>query len=240
MRGVARASAKTLGIVGGIAPPSTVYYYRRLTAQYRARTEQRAYPSILINSIDGAAFLELVSRPPTSVLVDYLVAAVERLAGGGAQLALFASNTPHVVFDEVARQAPIQLISIVEATAAVAQDQGFVRLGLIGAGITMERDFYPRVFARIGASVVIPEAADRHLVNDRYFGELVHGTFRAETRTEIASVVSRMVARDAIEAVILGGTELPLLFRDAEELDLPALDTTAIHVDAAVDWLLAD
>jgi aspartate racemase len=87
---------------------------------------------------------------------------------------------------------------------------------------------------------VVPDIDDRRLVNERYFDELTEGIFRDETRAEIVSVVRRMVASYAIEAVILGGTELPLLLRQSEMLELPMLDTTAIHVDAAVEWLLAD
>jgi aspartate racemase len=87
--------------------------------------------------------------------------------------------------------------------------------------------------------VVVPQADDRTYVNDRYFAELTEGSFREETRTGISAVVDRMTAKVNIEAVILGGTELPLLFRGSGRPSVPILGTTAIHVESAFDWILA-
>ena len=230
---------KILGIIGGIAPPSTIDYYRGVTSGYRARSEDDSYPRVLINSIDGNRFLAMVSSDEREPLVEYLVQELERLSGAGAVLGLFASNTPHVVFDEVAERSPMPLISIVEATAEVAEAHGYRKLGLLGAGITMDRDFYPRVFGRRAIAVVVPNADERRCVNERYFTELVEGQFRDETRREISEVIDRMVERDDIDGVILGGTELPLLFRGSGSPRIPTLDTTAIHVDSAIERLLS-
>ena len=97
----------------------------------------------------------------------------------------------------------------------------------------MERGFYPAVFARRGMTVVVPDADDRTYVNDRYFGELVEGSFREETSAGMSAIVGRMKDRQGIDAVILGGRELPLLFRDRPPSVVPILDTTTIHVQAA-------
>lgn len=229
---------KTLGIIGGIAPPSTIDYYQRLTSGYRSRTADGSYPSLLINSIDATRFFPMVLASDREPLIDFLVTEVERLASGGADVGLFASNTPHVVFDEVSAQSRIPLISIVEETAKVAQAGGFHRVGLIGLRPTMEGRFYPDVLARRGISVVIPEADDRAYVHDHYLGELVENVFRDETRTGIAAVVERLHAREQIDAMILGGTELSVLFRDGSGLPVRVLDPTAIHVEAALAWLL--
>jgi len=230
---------KTLGIIGGIAPPSTIDYYRQLTSLYRERSADDTWPSLLINSVDGVSFLSLVSAPDRAPLIEFLVDEVERLSRAGVDLALFASNTPHVVFDEVAARAPMRLLSIVDAVADEAQARGFQTLGLLGASITVEAGFYPTVFARRGLSIITPDVDDRQLVDDRYFGELVRGSFRRQTREEISLVADRLAARGA-EAVVLGGTELPLLFRDSDLPRLPTLDATAIHVARAVEQLLLD
>lgn len=121
----------TLGIIGGIAPASTVEYYRALVAGYQ---EQRpgAYPSILINSIDLTRLLQLVADGRTTELVDYLGAEIERLARAGAGCALLASNTPHVVFDELRSRSPVPLLSIVEAAADAAAERGLRNAGVAG------------------------------------------------------------------------------------------------------------
>ena len=230
---------KTLGIIGGIAPPSTIDYYRLLTSRYRARSPDGSYPSILIDSIDATRFFRLLSADDREGMTAFLLVELDRLARAGADLALFASNTPHLVFAEVSRAAPIPLISIVEETAIAAESQGYKILGLLGARFTMEGGFYPAVFARHGMTVIVPEADDRAYVHERYFAELVEGSFRDETRAGMTAVIARMMARDHIEAIILGGTELPLLFRDGPSLEVPLLDTTMIHVESAVERLLA-
>lgn len=229
---------KTLGIIGGIAPPSTIDYYRQLTSRYRAMSPDSSYPSILINSIDAKQFFALLEAGDRGGMIDCLLVELGRLARGGADLAMFASNSPHLVFDEVARQSPLPLISIVEEAALAATARGYRKLGLLGARFTMEATFYPTVFARHGMTVVVPGAEDRAYVHDRYFTELVEGSFREETRAGVSAVIDRMGSRDQIDAVILGGTELPLLFRGGPATTVPLLDTTMIHVETAVARLL--
>ncbi len=228
----------TLGIIGGIAPPSTIDYYRQLTSRYRAASPDGAYPSIVIDSIDARRFFALLEADDRDGMTETLVRELGRLARAGVDLAIFASNTPHLVFDAVAARTEIPLISIVEEAATAASGLGVRRVGLLGARYTMDADFYPTVFARHGISVVVPEPPDRAYVHERYFGELVEGVFLESTRAGIADVVQRMVARDGIEAVVLGGTELPILFRDGDPLAVPALDTTSIHVDAVIARML--
>lgn len=226
------------GIVGGIAPGSTVDYYRLLIERYRERQTDGSYPQVLINSIDLQRFLGLVSAGDRGTLTDYLLAELGRLARAGADFALFASNTPHLVFDDVRRQSFLPLISIVEATADAARVRGFRKLGLLGTRFTMEGGFYADVCARQGIAVVVPDPEDRAYVHERYFSELVNGVFRSETREGMLAVARRMQVSSGIDAIVLGGTELPLLFATAEPPDLPMLNTTSIHVERAVDWIL--
>jgi aspartate racemase len=229
-----------LGIVGGIAPGSSVDYYRLLIEHYRAARPDGSYPAIVLNSIDMQRFLALVEAPDRGPLIEYLLGEVGRLARAGADFGLFASNTPHLVFDEVAARSPIPLLSIVEATALAVQSMGLKHLGLLGTRFTMEGGFYPAVFARLGLRVTTPDPDDREYVHNRYFAELVHGVFHPATRLGMLAVIERLQRQAGIDGVILGGTELPFLFRDGEAPSLPLLDTTRIHVERAVAALLAD
>jgi aspartate racemase len=229
---------KTPGIVGGIAPESTVDYYRSIVAAYRERRPDGSYPAILIDSIDMQRMLGLAATDRAG-LTAYLVDEVRRLARAGADFALLASNTPHVVFDELARASPVPLVSIVEAACEAARRLGLVRLGLLGTRFTMEGRFYPAVFSREGIALVPPQPDERTFVHDRYMGELVKGAFLPETRAELLRIVGRMREREAVDGVLLAGTELPLLLRGADG-GVPFLDTTRIHVDAVVERMLVD
>lgn len=229
---------KTLGVIGGIAPESTVEYYRTLVAVHRERTGG-AYPSILIDSIDLTKLLALAGADEREALADYLVAELERLALAGATLGLMASNTPHLVFDEVRARSPIPLVSIVEAAAARAAELGLKRLALFGTRFTMRSGVYPEVFSRRDLEIVLPSEAEMETIHARYMEELVQARFLDATRAELLAIVGRMQREESIDAVILGGTELPLLLRAPSHAGVPLLDTMRIHVDAAIDAFLS-
>jgi len=229
---------RTLGIIGGIAPESTIDYYRRIIAAYRAVRTDGSYPPVFINSIDLTQLLALAGANDLVALATYLAQEVSALARAGADAALFASNTPHLVFDAVQQRSPIPLISIVEATGAAAQARGLRRLGLLGTKFTMQANFYSEVFAQHGLSVLSPQPDEQEIVHSRYVGELIEGVFRPETRDQLLSIIETMSRRERLDAVVLAGTELPLLLRTDAVHGVPLLDTTGIHVDAAVHYLL--
>ncbi len=228
---------RIIGIVGGIAPSSTVYYYEKLVALYRERFPDRGYPRILIDSLDLTQMVGLVERESKLELVDYLLQELYRLSIGGAALAAFASNTPHIVFDEVARRSPVPLLSIVEATRDRVSASGARRVGLFGTRFTMESGVYRDVLEPAGVEVVLPREDERTWIHTRYMGELVEGNFRDETRQGLLQITQRMVREEGIEALVLGGTELPLLLRQQEASGVPLLDTGRIHVEAIWDRL---
>lgn len=230
---------RTLGIVGGIGPESTIDYYRRIIAAYRAARPDGSYPKILINSIDMSRLLALAGANNLSAMADHLSQEVSVLARAGATVALFASNTPHLVFDAVQKQSEIPLLSIVEATCSAAKASGLRRVGLLGTKFTMQSGFYGKVFGAQGISVVPPQPEEQEFVHERYVGELVEGVFRPETREKILSIIEAMASRERLDAVALAGTELPLLLRAESFGGMPLLDTTGIHVGMAINYLLA-
>jgi aspartate racemase len=103
----------------------------------------------------------------------------------------------------------------------------------------MEGTFYSKVFTREGIELVVPEAKDQDYIHDKYLNELVLGKFLPETRAGLLGIVDRMKAKDDIDGVILAGTELPLILRDADHKGIPLLDTTKIHCQAAVAEMLS-
>ena len=229
---------KTLGIIGGLGPESTIDYYTLIVAAYREQTNG-GYPAIIINSVDLNKARDLVTANALAELSEYLVAEVQRLARAGADFGLISANTPHIVFDEVRRQVSIPLLSIVEATCEAVRALGMKRVGLLGTRFTMQGRFFPDVFTKAGIALAVPREDEQAYIHEKYLGELVNGVFLPETRERIREIIHRLKRSDGIEAVILGGTELPLLLRDASAQDIPFLDTTQIHVKAAVTEMLS-
>ena len=231
---------KVIGIIGSIAPESTIEYYRLIIALYRERKHDGSSPPIIINSIDLKKLLELVGTQKLAEVTEYLLGEVTRLARAGADLGLLASNTPHIVFEDIRRHSPIPLISIVEATCQATQALGLNRVGLFGTRFTMQGRFYPEVFSRQGITLVVPGLDDQDYIHDKYMSELAIGVFRSDTREQLLAIVDRLAEREAIQGLILGGTELPLILRDVAHRGIPFLDTTRIHVERAVAHMLLE
>jgi aspartate racemase len=225
---------KILGIIGGLGPESTVEYYQNIIALYRERQRDGSYPEFIINSVDLKKGLDFMAANNLGGMADYLLEEIDKLAQAGANFGLISANTPHIVFDEVASKSPIPLISIVEATCAAAKARKLRRLALFGTRFTMQGTFYPKVFSREGIELVVPDATDQDYLHDKYLNELVPGKFLPETRAGLLAIADRMKANSDIDGVILAGTELPLILRDAEHNGIPFLNTTKIHCQAAV------
>lgn len=230
---------KTIGIIGGIGPETTIEYYKRINVAYREKCGDASYPSLLVNSIDAKPLLAFIASRDLERVTFLLVAEIARLAHGGATFALIAANTPHVVFKEVDKLAAIPLISIVEATADAAASRGLKRLALFGTQLTMESSFYSDEFASRDLSIVVPNPEEQAYIHEKYMGELFHGVVNQETREKLVAILAAMKKRDGIDGLILGGTELSLILNEAAYAGVPVLDTTQIHVDAAVVEALA-
>jgi aspartate racemase len=224
--------ARTIGIVGGIGPEATVDYYRMLLAAFKERGIDD-YSSILISSVDLDKALKFLYSDDRAGLIEFMIEPVESLARAGAQVGLFAANTAHIVFDEIAGRSSIPLVSIVAATCDVALAMGLECVGLIGTRFTMQGDFFPKHFSSRGINIVVPAAEDIDYVHAKYLAELVPGVFLDETRAGIVAVLDRLRKRHDIQAVVLAGTELPLLLRSVD-YPIPLLDTAKIHIDAVV------
>ena len=196
-------------------------------------------PRLIIDSLDVNVGIHLVQSDRPG-LVRYLLDSIRRLERAGCELAAMAANTPHIVFDELAAESPIPLLSIVECCADAVESRGFRRVGLLGTGFTMGAGFYPTVLGRRGIDVVVPDERRRAWLHDRYLTELLEGDFTDETLAGVTRIVEEWAEQGDVDAVVLAGTELPLLIRADSLAGLPLLDTTEIHVQAIVDRLGSD
>ena len=230
---------KTLGIIGGVGPESTIDYYKNIIALYRERKPDGHYPQFVINSIDLQKGIDFLEANDLAGMTDFLLSEIAKLPRAGAEFGIIAANTPHIVFDEVRARSPIPFISIVEASCDYAKSRNFKRLALFGTRYTMQADFYQKVFRRGGIELVVPEPKDQDYIHEKYFAELVPGVFLPETRQNLLAIVDRMKANNAIDGVLLAGTELALILRDESHNGIALLDTGKIHCQAAVNEMFS-
>ncbi len=226
---------KTIGIIGGLGPESTADYYREIIAAYNAKHSGLAYPEIIIFSVRFNTFLQLIDAQQWDQLTELLLDKVCALQRAGADFAVIASNTPHIVFTELEARSPIPLLSIVESTCTKARELGLKKVGLLGTQLTMATDFYQKPFHAHGISVVVPTPEEQGLIHRRIFSEIELGIFKDSTRNELLVIIKRMVEEEGIDGLILGCTELPLILTEAS-YGIPFLNTAAIHCDSIISY----
>ena len=114
------------------------------------------------------------------------------------------------------------------------------RLALFGTRFTMQAALFPEAFARRGMNIVVPNEEEREFIHEKYMGELFRGAILDETRAALVDIVEIMKKRDGVDGLILGGTELSLILREPTAAGLPVLDTTQIHVETALEWMVRE
>jgi aspartate racemase len=233
-----KSKSKTIGMIGGIAPPSTVDYYQRIIHRYQERTGLADYPPVIINSINMSKMLDLVSHERFDELIDYLLAEIASLEKAGAHIIFMASNTPHIVFGELKNRTRTPMVSIVDSAIKYAKTQGYYRLGLLGTLSTMESGFYQEGFSEANLEIITPMPDERKYINKVYLDELVKGRFYPETKRRLIDISNRMVSEGQVDALILGGTELPFILKADDFDDIPLMNTTKIHVESILDEAL--
>lgn len=229
---------KKIGIIGGIGPESTIEYYRLILKRYRERLDTVDYPDILISSINMTEMLGYVFANQPDKLVEMMVDKIEELEKAGVDYIAIASNTPHIVFERIAERIRTPLISIVEETSRVIHDKQIRKVGQLGTKSTMTNGFYQKTAERFGIEVVIPETRQQDYIHTKYMSELLFNRIVPETKERLIRIVMELKEKEYIEGLILGGTELPLILKQADFADLAIFDTTAIHVESLVDRML--
>jgi aspartate racemase len=229
---------KTIGILGGMSPESTVEYYQRMIHEYTRRYGDHGYPPIITYSVSFQRYIDWLGAGRWDRIAAGLIDAGERLADAGADVLVIATNTMHKVATEVDKGTRLPLLSLLDVVAAAITDRGMAKVGLLGTRFTMEEDFYPVALGAHGISVVTPAPADRALVDGVVWDELVEGVIRDESRAEYVRIIGEMVEAGA-EGVILGCTEIPLLVGE-DDAGIPLFDTTQLHADAALAYALGE
>lgn len=229
---------KTIGMIGGIAPASTIDYYQRIVSRFQERTGSLDYPSIIINSINMTHMMNLISHDQLDELVDYLSEEIFNLEKAGAKVIFLASNTPHLVYEPLRQRVKTKMVSIVDSTIAYSKMKGHNRLGLFGTLTTMERDFFQDGFEDAGMQIITPMPDERKYIHKIYMEELVRGRFYPETKSRLLAIANRMYVEGQIDGLILGGTELPLILKSSDMEDIELINTTKIHIERILDAVI--
>jgi aspartate racemase len=228
---------KTIGLLGGMSWESSVEYERIINEEVRRRLGGVHSADLLIRSYDFDLIEKLQLAGDWAAAGKLLAGDAAFLESVGADLIVLATNTMHKVAPQIEAAITVPFLHIADATAEAVHHAGISSVALLGTRYTMEQDFYRRHLTAHGLDVLIPDEADRAVVHDVIFNELVKGLVVPDSKERYLAIIDRLFDRGA-EGVIAGCTEIELLVVPGD-VDVPYFATTRIHAVAAVDAALA-
>ncbi|MCR9182718.1 MAG: amino acid racemase [Flavobacteriaceae bacterium] len=225
---------KLLGMIGGTSWHSTVEYYRLINELAGKEFDGSQNPPLLLYSLN----IQLMREQNVEKIQSAYFEISRKLETGGAQAIIICANTPHMIYDYVQPQINIPILHIAEAIGKEAQKQGLKNLGLLGTKPTMTMDFIPGYLkTNFDINTVHPDQKDFGEIH-RYISEdLTQGKFTSEAKNYFIEQMKNLESKGA-DSIILGCTELPMLLSQ-DDFHLPLLDTTKLHAQLAVDFILS-
>lgn len=222
---------KKLGLIGGTGPESTLIYYKKIVYGAKEMSGKDFFPNINIDSVNVFDILNFCSQSDYNSLTEYLMKSIHNLIRAECEIIALTGNTPHIVFEKLCERSAVPLISMVDATRDKAVEQNIKRAGLLGTAFTMVEDFFRKPFIEAGIDIFIPDEDGIRFLSEKIASELEVGIVNPATQKKILEIINEMQRQHNIEAIILGCTELPLLFSN-QPVPLPCLDTLSIHTEA--------
>ena len=228
---------KTLGLIGGMSWESTQLYYRLLNRMARERLGGQHSAALILWSEDFAPIVRMQAEGRWDEATAVLVHAARQLEAAGAEALLICANTMHRMAGEVQAAVSIPLIHVADAAAAAIKAAGSERPLLLATRYTMEQDFYRDRLATNGVEALIPPEEDRLALQAIIYDELIQGIVDPASKAALLAMIQTARREQGVDSVVLACTELGLLL-GPDDVDLPVLDTTAIHAEAGMAFAL--
>lgn len=230
---------KKLGLIGGTGPESTIEYYRGIEYGVQRKSGRNFFPNITIESLSVFDVLNFCEKQDYDGLTNYLLNGIRHLSAAGAQYAALTGITPHIVFGELSKVSPIPLVSMVDTASEFAKTHGCKKVCLLGTLPTMNGTFFQRSFESKGIAVITPNTEGKEYIGKKIETELEFGKITFDTQKAFRAIAERTIQDEKVDAVILGCTELPLIFKEID-LSVPYIDVMQVHIDSLVDLIMSE
>jgi aspartate racemase len=222
---------RCLGLVGGLGVGATIHYYQKLAQAHEARG---VAPDIVIVHAQTSRVFEYVQAGDRRGLAEYLAGYIRRLQAAGAEVAAIPAVTPYFCARELIAISPLPLFNIFEPLNRELAARAARRVAVFGTRFVMES----ALFGAVNEVEIIkarPDEAD--FIHDTYVALARTGKGAPERRGKLTVLAHSLLRRKGLDAIILAGTDLALLF-DETNTDFPHLDCAALHLRAILDELL--
>jgi aspartate racemase len=216
-----------IGLIGGIGPAATDFYYRRLISMFASKNA--ALELTIVHADTPTLLSNLASSDAAAQLVIYTRLA-NRLAAAGSECVVVTSIAGHFCIDPFKAVSPLPVIDMISEVSRAIEKRGLKRIGILGTRTAMQTRFYGGVTS---AEIVPPSGNDLDHVHDTYVTMAASGVVTAAQRAVFTAACQRLLKDWGVEAIMLGGTDLALVFNE-QTTDFPLVDCAGIHVEAIV------
>lgn len=226
---------KTIGILGGLGPESTLEYYSCIFEAFKGNYQTDGFPEMIIHSVNLKEYSKYAEEDKWEIIAKKIALICNGLKKSGADFGFIAANSPHKVFNEIQALTSLPLLSIVKATVNKVKKSGLTRLSLLGTKFTMSSDFYQSAFREEGIELFTPMAEEQEYIHKTIFAELQIGLVKPETKEAYLKIIKRIQNQHNTQGLITACTEIPLIIKP-EDTDQEYLDPTQLHINAIVDF----
>lgn len=227
---------KTIGIIGGMSYESTIEYYKIINDEINKSLGGLHSAKMLIESYDFAEIEKNQAEENWQELTRILINSAQKLEKMGADYIAIATNTMHLMADDVQKNINVPLIHIAEATANHIKSQNIDTVALFGTKYTMTKPFYKdKLKNEFGINVIIPTEEEQQIINDIIYNELCIGIIKKESEDKLQDIIKNCQDKGA-KAVVLGCTELPNIIKQST---IEVIDTTKVHCKGIAKRILA-
>lgn len=229
---------KTIGILGGMSWESTITYYEVINKYIANALGDHHSARCVTYSVDFQDIVDVHRSGDWSIAGDILGEAGVKLKNAGADFLVLATNTMHIVVEDVEKKAELPILHIADATADRLIADGVSKVGLLGTKFTMKMNFYKDILIKRGITPIIPDEEAMNEVHRIIDWELSFGEFKEESRKMYSDEIVKFKKQGA-QGVILGCTEIGLLIQQEHSV-LPVYDTAIIHAEQTAKYALED
>lgn len=218
-----------IGLIGGIGPAATDFYYRRLI---RLAAEKGRGLELTIVHADAPTLLANLLSGDGTAQCDIYLRLTERLKAAGAGNVVVTSVAGHFCIDAFAQMSPLPILDLTQCLSAWLHEKGMRRVGILGTEPVMRSGMYGKLAP---ADVVAPEGGELKRVHEAYVTLAQSGIPTPDLKDVFVRAGRALVDRGA-EAVLLGGTDLNAVFT-ADETAFPVVDCAGIHAEHIAQYI---
>jgi aspartate racemase len=229
---------RKIGLIGAVNWYAMSLYFNRINTQVQKRIGGSCSPPIILESLNCGDLATDFSDADWDELAKLLIKSAKRMEKAGASAILICANSLHRVHDKLAASVDVPVLHIVDAVGAKMKADGVKSAALLGTRNVMAESWYRQRLVKQGITLMPNDPLQVAELDRIIHKELILGNVSREAERTLKTYIT-MADQDGIEAIVLGAAELSRIV-DTKANVLPIYDSTVIHADAAVEWILSD